>query len=48
LSFSLADKACAFCTDPDRGELFRLPEVAALLAGEWRDPFALRWHGTAG
>ncbi|GAB0151979.1 TIGR01621 family pseudouridine synthase [Marinobacterium sp. BA1] len=48
LSFSLADKACAFCTDPDRGELFRLPEVAALLAGEWRDPFALCWHGTAG
>jgi len=48
LSFSLAGTPCAFRADPDRGELFRLPEMTALLAGDWRDPFALRWHGAAG
>jgi tRNA pseudouridine32 synthase/23S rRNA pseudouridine746 synthase len=47
LRFVLSDESFAFRVDPTLGELFNLPELAALLAGDWSDPFSLRWHGVA-
>ena len=45
LKFVLAGQTHLFRADPTIGELFNLPELAALLAGDWSDPFSLRWHG---
>lgn len=47
LRFVLSDESFAFRADPTLGELFNLPELSALLAADWSDPFSLRWHGVA-
>jgi tRNA pseudouridine32 synthase/23S rRNA pseudouridine746 synthase len=47
LRFVLSGESFAFRADPILGELFNLPELAALLAADWSDPFSLRWHGVA-
>ncbi len=47
LRFVLAGETFAFRADPTIGGLFNLPEVAALLSGDWSDPFSLRWHGAS-
>jgi len=47
LVFVFAGETHRFRADPDTGELFRLPELRTLLAGDWSDPFSLRWHGVS-
>ncbi len=47
LRFVLAGETFVFRADPTIGELFKLPELAELLAGDWSNPFSLRWHGAS-
>ncbi|MBV0933691.1 TIGR01621 family pseudouridine synthase [Marinobacterium sp. A346] len=45
LRFILGKELFVFRADPSIGELFHLPALDELLAGDWSDPFSLRWHG---
>lgn len=47
LRFVLAGETFVFRADPAIGECFALPEFTELLAGDWSNPFSLRWHGAS-